>query len=124
MLGELRGALREQHAQAFGPVHERDEHRGRYRIGGKVPLQPDAALRIDAEQAPVGEIVPGLRAVESPQDPAAQVKVTQPSFTQPWPPPFCNPPRVSAAGSSSRRNSSSFRPDISSATSNTGRPSE
>ena len=51
MLGELRGTLREQHGQALGPVHERNEHRRGHRVGGKMPLQPAAAIGVDSEQA-------------------------------------------------------------------------
>ena len=92
---------------------------------GKVPLQDGAALGVDAEQPPVGKFVTRLGAREALQDPGAQFVPGTPRnrLAQPEPPPPCMPPRVSAAGSSSRLSSSSARPDISSATSNTGRPS-
>ena len=120
MFGELRGALREQHGQPFGPIDQRHEHRGRHRVGRKMPLQPAAALGIDAEQAPVGEFVARLRAFESPQDPGcADLDL---GLAQPAP-----PPPVQAAARERRRIEQAAQlrlprsPDISSATSNTGR---
>src|SRR5688572_3652468 len=120
MFGKVRGALGQQHREATRVVHQRHQHGGRYGLSRKMFLQPLAAFAVDAQQPPVGQFVLRLAAFEPPQYPAAPILTR---VSQPEPPPPSRPPCVSNAGSSSFFNSGSDRPDISSATSKTGRPS-
>src|SRR5690349_596225 len=64
VFGELRSALCEEYGQSFGAIHERDEHGGGDGVRRKMLLQSQAALRIEAQEAPIGEFMPGLRALE------------------------------------------------------------
>src|SRR3954466_15983687 len=122
MLGELRRAFGQQDREAVGAIDERHEHRGGDGVHRQTALQFAGALRIETEEAPVRELVLRSGPGKPAHDAVLEIRVAR-AAQPPPPPPPCNPPRVSAAGSRSRRSSASSRPDISRATSSTGRPS-